>query len=766
MIDEQENSVHLTINGNPVSVRKGQSVHDAAVKLGIKVPIFCYHDRMPPFGACRICLVEVDGNPKLQTSCTLIAQEGMVVKTESPSAVDGRSQIMELLLINHPLDCPVCDRGGECPLQEHALHHGCGESKFFEDKRRFKKPVSRGPLLMLDRERCIACARCTRFGELVAGDNALELIHRGFKTEVGTPDDGPVKSKFIGNTIMICPVGALTSQVYRFQSRPWDNETTKSTCTYCPVGCSLNLDARDGQIVRTRSFENKKVNDIWLCDKGWFGYEFSTHPERIQKPLIRKNNLLQEASWEEAFSLIAKKMTEAKPEGKLAGIGGEPLTIEENYLFQKLMREVAGVNHVDHRSSGPIIPLADEGLAPGMEMSLEEVEDLSYAVLFGIDLTEEFPVIWLRLKQAINKGAHVLFIGHFAPEIAKHLEQTILHAPGDELNALKTHASSLNSFIQNGKKGAFFVGRQYLATNARKTLLSELLKWRSQTSGLTLNILEGCGNSMGARYAGMHPELLPEGQVCQFQGFDTLKILKTASLQGFDFLYIAASNLSVQVPQKLWNQARSNIGFLVVQDLFLSETANQADVVLPTLSFLEKRGTFLNIEKRMQKIHPGKERPQNIYSDGEIFIRVAKEMGYSLELDQNFLKSLELERLPFEHPAEIKIQEIFDSPLAKEELAATFTPALFNQGTRMLHNTHLEQMIKEPSARIHPDEGEKRNIKNGDIRSVKTGDGLISLKIHFDPKVALQTIVLPLGFQKVPVHELGMHLLNGLRCTL
>ena len=237
--------INLTIDGKAVSVPKGTTVYTAAQQLKIDIPVFCYLDRMPPFGACRMCLVEVEKAPKLQTSCTLEATEGMVVKTQSTIAKEGREGILELLLINHPLDCPICDKGGECPLQDHTLECGPGKSRFYEDKRHFKKQLPLSPVLMLDRERCIVCARCTRFGEIVAGDHALEFNDRGFKTEVGTPNGKDAESKFIGNTIKICPVGALTSRVYRFQARPWDNKPTPSTCTLCPVGCSMTFDSRD-----------------------------------------------------------------------------------------------------------------------------------------------------------------------------------------------------------------------------------------------------------------------------------------------------------------------------------------------------------------------------------------------------------------------------------------------------------------------------------------------------------------------------------------
>jgi NADH-quinone oxidoreductase subunit G len=758
-------TVTLTIDGKEVTVPKGTTVYSAAKQIGIEIPIFCYLDRMPPLGACRMCLVEVEKMGKPQAACTLQASDGMVVKTQSAMAVDGRKEIIEFLLLNHPLDCPICDRGGECPLQENALNHGPGESRFYEEKLRFKKPLPLGPVLMLDRERCIVCARCTRFGDVLAGDHALELMERGYKTEVGTPDSGPADSKFIGNTIMICPVGALTSQVYRFRARPWDNEPTESTCTLCPVGCSMILDSRDGQIMRTRSRENREVNDIWLCDKGWFGYEFTYHPDRLTTPFMRRNGRLEPAEWDEALTLIATKIQEAKPKGKLAAFGGNPLTFEENYLFQQLMREGAGSHHLDHRMGTTLFSSDEEGIAPGMEMSIGECEKLSFAVLCGLDLTEEFPVIWLRLRQAINQGATVIFLGHFAPEIAQYLSKVILHGPGHELEILNQHLPEIAKLAEGGKRGALFVGRQYLANSQRREILSRLLTLRQEMPNLMLNIMEGQGNSMGARFAGMRPEFGPFGKAVVQPGLNALQVLENAASSGWDFLYVAGSNPATKFPSKLWNEARSKLGFMVVQDLFLTETAQQADVVLPTLSYIEKGGSFVNIEARVQTLLPGKEVPENIYSDGEIFMELGQKLGVNLTLDSDFAEKLKPGRLPLTRPERLELKE---SSVSTERpnngsLTATFSKTLFDRGERMKHDPHLVKMVKEPKLRLNPNEGMKRGIGDGDIVRLKANGQSITAKIKWDGKVAEKTIVIPLGFeQEIPVHELGVNLMNGL----
>ncbi len=760
--------INLTIDGQPLTVPKGTTVYTAAKQMGIEIPIFCYHDRMPPFGACRMCLVQVEKMPKLQTSCTLEVSEGMVVNTVSDAAIEGRKGILEFLLINHPLDCPICDKGGECPLQDQTLSDGPGKSRFYEEKRRFKKPIPLGPVLMLDRERCIICARCTRFGDIVAGDHALEFIDRGFRTEVGTIDDKVSDSKFIGNTIMICPVGALTSQVYRFRARPWDNDTVDSSCTLCPVGCSLKLDSRDGEIMRTRFCENRDVNDVWLCDKGWFGYEFASSPDRLQTPLLRHNGDLFPASWEEALSYVAEKIAKAKPNGRIAALGGIPLTTEENYLFQKLMREGVGVNHIDYRVGMPILSLEEEGIAAGMEMSIGECEDLNYVLLLGLDLTEEFPVIWLRLKQAINKGAKVIFIGHYAPEIAPYMHEVHLHAPGQGEKILTEQLAKQTSQSAQGQKTAAFIGQQYLASPDRKLILASLLSAKGQNESLKINLLEGKGNSFGARLAGMHPELAPLNERLSTPGLNAQQWLETTAKEGWDLLYVAGADPATKFPTALWEQARSKLGILIVQDLFLTKTAMQADVVLPAFCYIEKSGHFVNLEGRLQKMQVGKMLPEGLYSDGEIFTLLAEKMGYSLQLGTDFIEALNSNKVAFaKRPEKLEFHvHATDLKADQGDLLATFAPSLFDSGVRMKHNQRLSMLIKPPKVRIHPNEGKKRNLTDGQIVRVHANGNSVTSKLKFDSRIAGGTLMLPLGFEQIAVCDLSPNLWNGIAVTL
>lgn len=735
--------IRLTIDGIEVEVPKGTTVYHASQKVQANVPIFCYQDRMPPFGACRVCLVEVEKMAKLQASCTLEAQSGMVVHTQSKRAKEGREGILELLLINHPLDCPICDRGGECALQEFSLEHGPGESRFFEEKRKFTKGVPLGPVLTLDRERCIACARCTRFGEEVAGDYALQFIDRGYKTEVGTPDGEPVRSKFIGNTIMICPVGALTSSVYRFRARPWDNDSVETSCTLCPVGCSMRLDSRDGEIVRTRSKENKEVNDIWLCDKGWFGYEYASSKERLDKPLIRKYGKLEIASWEEALNLIARKLEECKTSGKIAGFGGNTLTFEENTLFEQLMREGAQTPHLDHRVGLPLFSIEQEGLPPGMEINFEECSTLSSALVLGCDLTAEFPLLWLRLKEALNRGGSLYFAGHYAPEITSFCKKMDLIAPGEEGSALEKQLQQLSG------KASIFIGSQYLNSPDRKGLLSVCLKYIKTHPGTSLNLLEGSGNSMGARLAGMRPDFPDKPK-----GMNIVEVLEKAASSGWDLFYVAGADPAAKYPSALWTKVREKLGFLIVQELFLTETAAQADVVLPVLSAFEKQGSFINIEGRACPLKKGKLVPEGCLSDFEIFKLLGSKLGLKL-------KEGHYVREQGKKPDSIEAGHL--SKVNHQDLKASFAHALFDQGNRMKHNPHLLQLAKTPKMRLHPEEAVKRGIKEGSVVLVKGDTGSIQGQIELDSTVAPGTLVLPLGFEALPVKELSTQLINGMQ---
>lgn len=744
-----EKIITCTIDGKQISVPTGTTVYQACKQLGIDIPIFCYQDRMPPFGACRVCLVQVENMPKLQSSCTLTATDGMVIHTQSDSAAKGRKEILEFLLINHPLDCPICDRAGECPLQDQVYSDGPGKSRFYEEKRRFKKHLSLGPLLVLDRERCISCARCTRFSDDLSGDHALEFKERGYKTEIGTPDGGPVKSKFIGNTIMICPVGALTSDVYRFRARPWDNQVTQSTCTLCPVGCSLYLDQRDGEIVRTRALENRAINDIWLCDKGWFGYEFTESPERLHAPLIKENGAFREASWDEALCLAAEKLKQASALKQLAGLGGNNLTIEENFFFHALLGDPGKRAFINSHSFN-----TPKNAKPGMRISFEECENLDCILLFGIDVTEEFPLLWLRLRQAINKGAKVFFLGHYAPEIAPYFTEVILHPPGEEVSHIKQFAEKHESLLAQSKKAALFIGKQYLSHIQSEAIFDASLRVKESFPAISLNVMQAEGNSLGASFAAHY--FSPASQKEESEP----SVLETIEKAPWELLYIAGYNVAKKYSSKSWKKVSENTQFLIVQDLFLTETAKEADLVLPVLSHLEKEGSFLTISGQIQTIRPGRKVPDHLLSDSEIFRKLARKMGKDVSLSKELKELLKQKSVSFGSEQNGADKAIKQPPI--KGLKASFQPLLFDDGVRMTKNSHLSQVDRPAAFSIHPKEAEKLGIQNRANIQIKINGTTIEAPLKLSESVAEETIVIPVGLDAVPTYEIGAPLENGL----
>jgi NADH-quinone oxidoreductase chain G len=407
-----ENLAKVTINGREYMLPKGMILVDAAKTVGIDIPIFCYHPKMKPVGACRMCLVEIEKAPKLQTACTTPVADGMVVNTKSAKAIAGQNATIEFLLANHPLDCPVCDRGGECPLQDNTFGYGKGLSVFAEEKRHFVKPIPLSDKVLLDRERCIMCYRCVRFTREIAGDETLTVLERGSWSQIGVLEGRTFDSPFSGNTIEICPVGALTSAQYRFRARPWDIKDHPSICTQCSVGCNTTLTVRDNKIARVLSRENNAVDDGWLCDRGRFNYDFVASPQRLIRPLIRRNGALEPASWSEAIAFVRDRLQETlvkRGADAVALVASPTGTNEEAYLVQKLARAVLGTNNVDHtfgrHPSGSPLPYdAATGSIAGLERS-------NLIVLADANPIVEQPVLDLRLKKAQGKGAKLVVIG-------------------------------------------------------------------------------------------------------------------------------------------------------------------------------------------------------------------------------------------------------------------------------------------------------------------------------------------------------------------
>jgi len=713
---EQE-LVTIEINGIELQVPKGEMIIESAKRIGVDIPFFCYHPRLGKEQAanCRMCLVEAgtkqpDGSvrmmPKPQTSCTLPASQGMVIFTDTVAIQKARRGILEFLLINHPLDCPICDRGGECPLQNNTLFYGPAVSRFVEEKRHLPKAFPISDYVVLDRERCIHCARCTRFSQEISGDAQLDFLKRGADTMVSTFYDTEFTSRFSGNTIELCPVGALTSRVYRFRARPWDMKSQKSICTRCSNGCNIWLDYRPNRLVRVLGRENEAVNEEWTCDKGKFGHEYVNSDRRLLSPLIRKDGRFVTASWVEAYQLIASRIRQAVEQHgakSVGAIGGAHLCNEEAYLLQKLMRVAVGTNNIDHRLERIQLPLADNPLlkrlgVPYAQNAIADIEKAKSVFIFGSELVDEQPIVFLRARKAwYRRGAKVLIaypevteteLRFEEPLVLRYREGTeatlvngLIHLllasgkavtdrlPSEEFQALQ---ESVRSYTPQQVAEATGISEQHLQEaiewlgEGTVILCGNKVRNHPDHAGLVhllvnltiltgnaardnggLNILLPEVNSHGAADMGVLPDGLPghatigdaearrriermwEVGLPWEPGLNTHAMLEAAARGQMQVLYIVGEDVAQKYHDpELAQRALENAGFVVVQDLFLTETAQYADVVLPAASVAEKEGTFTNTEGRVQRFWKAFNSPSpEVKPDLNIFAELAVYLG-------------------------------------------------------------------------------------------------------------------------------------------
>ena len=583
---------NVTVDGVKVQVPKGTLAIEACFRAGADVPYFCYHPRLTSVGACRMCIVSIEleqfGARRAANlaSCTIpIAQDNVVIQTATPDVKKAQNGILEFLLANHPLDCPICDRGGECPLQNMTIAYGPPTSRFIEEKRHYIKAMPLSDYVVLDRERCIQCMRCTRFTEEIAGDSQLTLINRGSSTEIGTFYGQDFSSNFSGNVIEICPVGALTSRTYRFAGRPWEIKSADSICGACGNGCNVAVQTRLGELVRINARINEDINEEWTCDRGKFGQYYVNDAKRLSKPLIKTPGGFEEITWDEALRIVANKMQGYAASGpdSIAAVGSTTATLEENYLLSRLVRGIIGTNNIDHQlSSYPLIP---------MQTGIAEIENFKTIVSVGMNLDYDQPMIYLRVNKAVSKkGATWL--------------------KGDTLDA------DMESALRSAGENGVLLLPHHLPLNeiARAQQLCK-------ETGAKLNVLLPDANSWGAAKAGALPGYLPgmlpvsdAAARDHIAGFWNTRLPEKTgrTMNGFfneavsgsvKMLYVMESDPATKfVDTDLAKRALDAAEFVVVSDLFLTDTAKYADIILPAVSFAEKDGTFVNIEGREQKI--------------------------------------------------------------------------------------------------------------------------------------------------------------------
>ncbi len=607
--------ITLTIDGRPLKVAAGTLVIEAARQAGIEIPAFCYYEGFSLQAACRMCLVEVEKMPKLQPSCTLPAADGMVVRTGSAKVVEARKDMLEFLLTNHPLDCPVCDKGGECELQDMAFRYGAGESRFTEIKHhRDEKQWS--PLVYYDPARCILCYRCVRVCDEGLGVGALGLTYRGVAAEI-TPSHGDhLECDECGWCIDVCPVGALTSGSYRYRTRPWEINHIGAVCAHCADGCKTTLSVRNGEIVRSNNRDRSGYNGEFLCVKGRFGYDFVHAEERLQTPLARKDGKLEPVSWSEALAAVAAQFAAVKARGGAFGVIGSTRTAnEENYYLQKFARQGLGTANIDHHRTGDVPALLDA--LSGSTGALATMDDLyrTCAVLvIGADLAQQHPLIayQLRANHRHHKMAAYL-INPAAVREEQYAKRSIRTAPGRELEA----AVSLADELKRHENLVIVFGGSLRGESVRQ------LTGFGDTLGIPVKYLclVDYSNSRGAMDMGLVPELLPGYRSVREIGLEPgLALDEMLRAKDLGALWVVGAN-----PLESASLAAAG-AFVVVQDLFLTETARRADVVLPAQSAYEKHGTVTSVTGEVQRLKAGA-RVMGAKSDLEIMGLIARQMG-------------------------------------------------------------------------------------------------------------------------------------------
>jgi NADH-quinone oxidoreductase subunit G len=642
--------VTLTIDDVEVSVPKGTLVIRAAELIGTEIPRFCDHPLLDPVGACRQCLVEITdagngrGFPKPQASCTIEVAAGMVVKTQVTSPVAEKAQRgnMEFLLINHPLDCPVCDKGGECPLQNQAMTHGQGESRFTETKRTFPKPIKVSEQVLLDRERCVLCARCTRFSEQIAGDPFIALIERGARQQVGIYEEEPFSSYFSGNTIQICPVGALTSADYRFRSRPFDLVSAPSIAEHDASGSAIRVDHRRGKVMRRLAGDDPEVNEEWITDKDRFAFAYATQGDRVTTPLVRdaETGELEVASWPAALAVAARGLAAA--EGRVGVLTGGRLTAEDAFAYSRFARTVLRTNDIDFRarahSSEEAAFLASHVAATSLDVTFADLEKASVVVLVGFEPEDENGSIFLRLRKAAKtRGVKVVSIAsHATRGLRKVSGELVRTVPGDEPAALAALELPAGAIILAGERLASVSGG-FSAALAAATTSGARLAWVPRRAG-----------DRGAVEAGCLPTLLPGGRplgdaearadlaaawgvknIPATKGRDTSAMLAAAASGTVRAMLVGGVEIDDLPDPAAARAGLEAAQFVVSLEVRHSDVTALADVVLPIAPVVEKPGTFVNWEGRVRTFEAVLHQPASL-TDIRVLAGIAEEMGRPL----------------------------------------------------------------------------------------------------------------------------------------
>ena len=641
----EDNKVNITINDQPVSVPKGTLVVEAAKQIGIEIPVFCYHEKLGPFGCCRMCLVEIEKMPKLTTACTQTVMPDMVVKTESPKVIKAQQGVLEFTLLNHPLDCPVCDKGGECPLQNNTFKYGPGDTRMEFERANRDKATPLSPVITIDRERCIACQRCTRYSDIIEQESALVMLNRGFNNEVGTFNNEPYDTKYSGNVIDICPVGALTNTQFRFKARTWDLDNSATLCAHCGCNCNMTLGSRTNKLMRIETRPNDLVDDGWVCDKARFGYSFIESDQRIVEATTLVNGEHEVANTLETAKQTAESLKKIVDEHGPESIGfiGSPFgTNEELYLYHKLFRFTLGTNNLDHKTY-----LDTPGL-PVDHYDFLNIETANLVLLIGSDPAEELPILDLRIKKAVTrKGVKLAVLNDQRTELDKIADLSLKYDVGSDEIALSSLANSLAAELDipmvegnfsdellSGIVGDQMKKMSELVRTAMKVcvvynpasftgnsifMLKHLLEVINKIPTMECGAIPAAPftNSLGAMDMGILPDYYPGGISCsdpdkvqqvwgdgaslETKGLSAMEMIDKAESGELKALIVYRNNPVIDFPDcKRVEGALKNLSLLVVHDMMETETSILANIVLPSNGPGYDEGTTTNIGGRVQ----------------------------------------------------------------------------------------------------------------------------------------------------------------------
>ncbi|MGI9529571.1 MAG: NADH-quinone oxidoreductase subunit NuoG [Acidimicrobiia bacterium] len=779
------NTVAITINGVSHDVAQGQELIAAAESVGEYIPRFCYHSKLDPVGKCRMCLVEVEGprGKALVPSCTVPVSDGMIVDTESAVVKKAQEGVLEFLLINHPLDCPICDKGGECPLQDQTMNWGPGESRFVEQKRTFKKPIDVSDIVLLDRERCVLCDRCVRVADDIAGDPLLTFIDRGNHVQIQTFPDEPFKSYFSGNTVQLCPVGALTSVDYRFKARPWDLNHTPSVSLVDSVQSTADVQTSRGKIIRVYGVENDAVNQGWLSDKDRFIFSAVHSDERVTVPKVRDGDGFRDATWGEALDIAAEKLGGYRGD-EVASVGGANNTNEEAFVLGKFMRWVVGSGHIDAQIGDGVDPHLAAALTP--RATINDLDSAATIFVWGPDIKETLPVLYLRIRKAVRSGAALVVASPAGTGLDGIATDVVRYRAGSGADVLRKLAAgdgeyaAVRELLDSGPVVGL-VGRSSLAEDP--ALVEAVAAFARTLPEAKLSTLLARSNVYGALDMGLAPTLLPGrvsttdsshrqsledawGALPEHTGKSTSEIFGALKAGDMKALLLVGSDPVRDCPAPpAARAALEGAEFVLAIDAFITDSSAYADVILPAAVWGEVDGTVTNLEGRVQRIRPsitpvGQARPLNAVLD-DLAHRMGVELGAAktgdvlneIQAVAPVYAGVTLDYLTFEGDADGTVVPLegAEQPLAHipvdvgvrvitDRMTLHLAPSLYDDGVWNRHAETISSLGRTPAARIHPRDASVLAVADGDVVVISD---TYQLPVIVDPEVAIGSVVIP-----------------------